>query len=91
MFAYDSEVVKYLENNIDFSNGIYVVKIMSDGPLAKTNIKIGDIITEIDGNNVSRMSELRRYIYSKNPGDTVKLTIERNKKEYQINVILSKR
>lgn len=90
IFAYDKEVVKYLESDLDFQNGIYVVKIMADGPVAKTNIRIGDIITKIDGNIINRMSELRSYIYTKAPGDKVTLTIMRNNKEYQIDVNLSK-
>lgn len=91
IFAYDKEVIKYLEKDLDFENGIYIVKIMQDGPLAKTNIKIGDIITKIDGNSVNRMSEIRNYIYQKKPGDTIKLSVQRNKKEYEIEVKLSKR
>lgn len=91
IFAYDKEVIKYLNNSADFENGIYVVKISKDGPAAKTNLKNGDIITKIDGNNVNRMSELRGYIYRKKPGDTVKLTIDRNNKEYEININLSKK
>ena len=91
IFAYDKEVVKYLNNDVDFDGGIYVVKIMQDGPVAKTNIKIGDIITKIDGNEVNRMSELRHYIYKKKVGDTVNLTIKRNNKEYQVSVNLRKR
>lgn len=91
IFAYDKEVVKYLKNDIEFDSGIYVVQIMKDGPVAKTNIKIGDIITKIDEISVNKMSELRNYIYGKKAGDTVKLTITRNKKEYEVEVILSKK
>ena len=91
IFAYDKEVVKYLKNDIQFDGGIYVVKIMQDGPVAKTNIKIGDIITKIDGNVVNRMSELRHYIYTKKSGDTLTLTVNRNNKEYQVQVTLKKR
>lgn len=91
IFAYDKEVVKYLKNDVEFDEGIYVVKIMKDGPVAKTNIKIGDIITKVDGKAVNRMSELRHYIYTKKSGDTVKLTVVRNNKEYQTDVILKKR
>jgi len=91
IFAYDKEVIKYLKNNVEFDGGIYVVKVMQDGPVAKTNIKTGDIITKIDGNEVNRMSELRHYIYIKKPGNTVTLTINRNNKEYNIDIILKKR
>lgn len=91
IFAYDKEVVQYLKNDIQFDNGIYIVKIMQDGPVANTNIKIGDIITKIDGNTVNRMSELRQYIYTKKSGDKVTLTINRNNKEYQFEITLKKR
>lgn len=91
IFAYDKEVIKYLNNNLEFDSGIYVVKIMIDGPVVKTNIKIGDIITKIDGNAVNRMSELRNYIYRKKPGDKISLTINRNNKEYNVELNLSKK
>lgn len=91
IFAYDSEVTRYLENDVEFDSGIYVVKIMRDSAVSNTNIKIGDIITKIDGNNIERMCELRNYIYTKKPGDTVSLTIKRNNKEYEVDVKLNKR
>ena len=91
IFAYDREVIKYLKNDVDFEEGIYVVKISKDGPLAKTNIKTGDIITKIDGNAINKMSELRSYIYRKNIGDKINLTITRNKKEYNVDITLSKK
>jgi len=91
IFAYDKEVLKYLKNNIEFDEGIYVVKVMMDGPVANTNIRIGDIITKIDGNTVNKMSELRNYIYQKNPGDVVTLTVNRNNKEYQVEVTLKRK
>lgn len=91
IFAYDQEVIKYLENDLEFDNGIYVVKIMQDGPVAKTTIKIGDVITKIDGNSINRMSELRNYIYQKKPGDNITLSIQRNNKEHDVQVILSKK
>ena len=37
------------------------------------------------------MCDLRCYIYTKNPGDEVKLTIYRNKKEMQLTVKLGKK
>jgi len=91
IFAYDKEVIRYLNNDLELDSGIYVVKVMADGPTAKTNVKIGDIITQIDGKVVNRMSELRNYIYKKQPGDIVELTIMRNNKEYNENVKLSKK
>ena len=91
IFAYDKEVVQYLKNDIDFNEGIYIVKISKDGPVAKTKIKMGDIITKIDGNNINKMSELRSYIYRKKPGDKITLTINRQEQESSQEIYLGKR
>ncbi|MBO5413142.1 MAG: trypsin-like peptidase domain-containing protein [Clostridia bacterium] len=91
IFAYDTEVNKYLNSNLDFNNGIYVVKISSDGPAAKSGLKVGDIITKIDDYTINKMSELRNYIYTKAPNNKVVLTINRNNKEYTVNITLGKR
>ena len=91
IFAYDKEVVPYLNTGIEFENGIYVVQIMQDGPVAKSDIKIGDIIESIDGNSINRMSELRNYIYKKAPGDVIELAVNRSGREYKVNVKLGKK
>lgn len=91
IFAYDREVIPYLNSSINFENGIYVVQIMADGPAAKSGINIGDIILSIDENKVNKMSELRNYIYKKSPNDTVELLLNRAGREYKINIKLGKR
>ena len=52
---------------------------------------MGDVIEKIDDVELNKMSDLRRYIYQKNPGDKVNLTIYRNKKEYNIEITLGKK
>lgn len=91
IFAYDTGVNKYLNSNLDFENGIYVVKISTNGPAVRSGLKVGDIITKIDDLSINKMSELRNYIYTKAPGDKVVLTINRNNKEYNLEIILGKR
>jgi len=91
IFAYDSSMISYLESDIDFDKGIYIAKISTYGPSKNSGIKIGDIITKIDDISINKMSELRRYIYTKKIGDEVELTILRNKKEYNIKIKLGKK
>ena len=91
IFAYDSEAIKYLNSNLDFNNGIYVVQISQDGPARNSGLKVGDIITKVDNFEINKMSELRTYIYSKNPNDEISLTINRNNKGYEISIKLGKR
>ena len=79
VYAYDKEVIPYLDSNINFGKGIYVVQIIKNGPASKTDLKEGDIITLVDGKALNTMNDLREYIYSKKPNDVVSLQIVRGK------------
>ena len=91
LFAYDKEVIPYLESNIDFDSGIYIAQISVDGPSKTSGLKVGDIITKIDDISINKMSELRNYIYTKKVGDEVSLTILRNKKGRVVKIKLGKK
>ena len=91
IFAYDKNVISYLDSGIDFEFGIYVAQIAKDGPAKTSDLKIGDIIKQIDGISINKMSELRNYIYTKKPGDEVNLNILRNNREYNVKIKLGKR
>lgn len=91
VFAYDKEVIPYLENSIEFNKGIYVAQIDIEGPARNSGIKVGDIITKIDSQEVNKMSELRKYIYTKAPNDKVTLTIYRNNKQLEIELTLGRK
>lgn len=91
IFAYDSSVMTYLNKDIKLLQGVYVEKIIENGPAYNTELKKGDIITKIDNTNISKMSELQEYVFSKNPEDEIVITITRNNKEKQIKISLGKK
>jgi len=88
IFAYDKEIIPYIDEKLDVQKGIYIAQISLDSPASKTGLKIGDVITKIDELELNKMCDLRSYIYTKSPGDEVSLTIYRNKKELQMRVKL---
>lgn len=88
IFAYDKQIIPYINSDIDIQKGIYVAQISLDSPAAKAKLKEGDIITKIDNLELNKMCDLRCYIYTKAPGDEVNLTVYRNKKEVQITIKL---
>ena len=90
VYAYDKEVIPYLDSNIIFGKGIYVAQIIKNGHASKTDLKEGDIITSIDGKELNTMNDLREYIYSKKPNDVVSLQISRGKINKTIEVTLRK-
>lgn len=91
IFAYDKEVIPYLNENNEMTKGIYIAQISLDSPASKTNLKIGDVITKIDNLELVKMCDLRCYIYTKKPGEEVTLTVVRNGKEQQVKVTLQQK
>lgn len=95
VYAYDKNVVPYineeLRTNMNLESGIYVASVVKNSPADKANLKMGDILLEIDGIELNKMSELREFIYGKEIGDSVNIRYIRNKKEYEINVTLAKK
>ena len=79
IFAYDKNIIPYLNNGIKFDSGIYA------------KLQEGDIITKIDGNKLNKMADLREYIYKKNPGDEVTLTVLRDKIQIDLKIKLIKK
>ncbi|MCR5146368.1 MAG: trypsin-like peptidase domain-containing protein [Clostridia bacterium] len=91
IFAYDKNVIPYLNTNLKFDTGIYVAQISFDSPAFTSGLQIGDVITKIDNNNLDKMCDLREYIYSKDIGETVTLTVLRNNKERTIVLKLNRK
>ncbi len=91
IFAYDKNIIPYLDSNLEIENGIYVVQVNSNSPAARYGLKEKDILLEVDGIKLEKMCDLRTYIYSKKPGDNVTFQILRNKKELSMQVMLTKK
>ena len=92
IYGYDKEVVPYItSNNINLTKGIYVAKIIPNGPASKTDLQEGDIITLFDGVEIDTMNDLKQYIYTKNPGDKLILTISRGRINKEIVIALGKK
>ena len=91
IYAYDGSVMSYVNHDIKLSEGIYIESIIKDGPADQTELKKGDIIIKIDNTSVNKMCELQAYIFSKNAGDEIALTIIRNNKEKQVKIILEEK
>lgn len=95
VFAYDKNIVPYinqeLDQNIKLDKGIYIAEVTKNSPAEKVGVKRGDILLEIDGIELEKMSELRTYIYRKNVGEKVNIKLVRSNKKYQISVTLAKK
>lgn len=91
VFAYDKNIIPYLDNNLEIDDGIYVVQVNNKSSAEMYGIKEKDILLEVDGIALEKMCDLRSYIYTKKPGDEVIFKVLRNKRESNITVKLSKK
>lgn len=91
VFAYDKNIIPYLDNNLEIDDGIYVVQVNNKSSAEMYGIKEKDILLEVDGIALEKMCDLRSYIYTKKPGDEVIFKVLRNKREENITVKLLKK
>lgn len=70
------------------ANGAVVTQVESDSPAAKAGLKIGDVITELDGKKIADAGELQMQVGQKRPGTTIKLGIMRDGKNVTSPVTL---
>src|SRR5919198_1434596 len=71
------------------SNGVRLAQVRSGTPAARAGLKVGDVVTAIDGRKVSTTAQLQGAIDAKQPGDTVTLTYRRNGKTHTAKVTLA--
>ena len=88
IYGYDKEVIPYLDSKFNIDSGVYVASIQADGPLFNKDLRVGDIITKIDDIEINKMNDLKKYIYTKTPGESVKLKIKRGDRESELEIAL---
>ena len=70
------------------ARGAIVQEPSADSPAAKAGVRSGDIITQVDGDQIDDALDLSRTIANKAPGTTVELTIWRDGAEQKVSVTL---
>jgi len=78
-----------LENfNLDKIEGILIIGVSKDGAAKDAGIKEGDVILKINNIKVNSTAELTEQIGKYRPGEKVYVTIKRDNKRKQFNVLL---
>ncbi|MCU0877771.1 MAG: S1C family serine protease [Pirellulaceae bacterium] len=68
--------------------GLVVVRVFPDGPAEKAGVKLGDRVIATDGVEIRSAYQALRPTYSKQPGDTLTLRIERDGKQRDLQIVL---
>jgi len=74
--------------HIDNNEGAIITQVEPDSPAAKAGLKVGDVITELDGQKVSDASQLQIEVGQKDPGSSIKLEVLRDGRNVNVPVTL---
>ena len=76
------------EKDLNVTNGVYVDSLTNNSAAGDAGIEAGDVIIEVNGNEVKSTAKLLELIGRHHPGDRVALKIDRSGKEMDFVVIL---
>lgn len=74
--------------HMDKAIGAVVTQVEPDSPGAKAGLKVGDVITQIDGKEVTDAGGLQVVVGEQNPGTTINLEVMRDGKNVTTPVTL---
>lgn len=77
----------------DVAAGAYIQEVLKDSPADKAGIEKGDIITQIDGQNLTESdnADLIKILNKKKIGDLIEIKFWRNEQEKVVKTVLEKR
>ena len=71
--------------------GVMVSKVVEDSPAARAGVRVGDVITAVDGEVVESGGSLGRLIRGRDEGETVALEVYRDGRVERLSPTLAKR
>lgn len=80
---------RYFGSSAD--TGILVDKVLPDTPAARAGLKSGDLITAVEGQSISKTTDIFKALAKSQKGDKVKVSILRNKKKKTLTATLDEK
>lgn len=59
------------------ATGLLVTEIRADAPISRSDLRIGDVITAVNGTSVASVADVQAILKGMSAGDTVTLTVSR--------------
>jgi len=66
-----------------------VTQVFPEMPAAKAGVQVGDLILEVDGDQVKTFEGVARRVFAKNPGATMHLKLQRGEETIEMDIVLS--
>ena len=81
------EDIKKRADELGVTEGVYVAEVL-DGGSAAGILQEKDVIIKLDGQKIHKFTDLQQILVKHRPGDKVKATIVRDKKEKEVTLTL---
>jgi len=72
-------------------SGVLVSSVAEHGPAAKAGVRVGDVITTVDGKAVADLRDLRAAIRSNHAGDSIRIELLRGKSRQTVTAVAEER
>ena len=89
--GYDKNIIAYIDKTFKLDSGVYIEAVTTNSPAASCGLVKGDIILKIDDRLIYTMNDIKEYIYTKNPGESIKIEYRRGNNTNTVNLTLGKR
>jgi serine protease Do len=84
----DEDLAAGLGMDADDPHGALITNILADGPAAGSELRVGDAITQVNGERVKGSRDLARKIAAISPGTETMLTVMRDGSKQQVQLSL---
>ncbi len=75
--------------NLSLSTGVLITQIVADGPAASAGLKEGDVIVNINGEEIVTVEDLTRILHSSKIGQAIEVTFWRGNTKSTLEVVLA--
>ncbi|WP_297720180.1 trypsin-like peptidase domain-containing protein [uncultured Porphyromonas sp.] len=82
----NSQIAK--QYDLKVTEGAFIADFSSTSAAKKAGLKVGDVITAINGVNIRSMAELQEQVSKYNPGNEVKITVDRKGTQHTFKIVL---
>ena len=89
--GYDKNIIPYIDKTFKLDSGVYIDNVTINSSATNSGLVKGDIILKIDDKLIYTMNDIKEYIYTKNPGDIIKIEYKRGNNTNTVNLTLGKR
>lgn len=84
---YGMDINSQTSMSYQMPTGVYVMQAIDGQAAANAGIKKGDIITAVDGTEVSSMEELKAVLAKYQPGQEIEVTVARGSSHYKTETV----